>query len=227
MATMRNTVVMCDGSVGSLVAAAAVGLRAATGPKDQRAYAFLYGTSEYHLRAAAQQATEFGLLPLPEQVPVALPSGEGMSVASILDAGLRVAALGGGELLWPAGNQGEAEPDVGRAARMLAACLLVEQLVEVATGIGSVKVEAPYADLTRRQLADLAIDMDLPVAMCWWMEASREARGDQRAVAEAERDSWLGLIRAAGWMGSFESKVHVKPEALSQFLAQPGMGVSE
>jgi len=90
--------------------------------------------------------------------------------------------------------------------------LLVSQLVSLADanpGSPVVRVRTPYADLTDRQIADLVLDMDLPVWTCWWMDESQLGEGESRDEAKAEREKWTGLLKAAGWAGSLEAKAQV------------------
>jgi hypothetical protein len=94
--------------------------------------------------------------------------------------------------------------------------LLVSQLVTLAMGPAEqrqVRVRAPYADLTDRQVADLAIDMDAPIWTCWWM--SPAIPDDLRSEAERERVKWSTLMKESGWTGSLEARalVVVRPAA--------------
>jgi hypothetical protein len=61
------------------------------------------------------------------------------------------------------------------------------------------ELAAPYADLSDRQLADLILDMDLPVWTCWWY--APEGNEPAAAAAEAQRTHWTAMLSAAGWRG--------------------------
>jgi hypothetical protein len=208
---MATVLVMCDGSVTGLLAAAAAGLRAATGPRGVEPKAFICGPSEHHRKAATVQAAEFGLGRDTDQMPIdASPDGW---VRELMEAALRVRRDGGGVLVWPVGPEGR-DVDVAASARALTAAALVSQLISL-TGLDSepVEVQAPYADLSEDQVADLVLDMDLPIWTCWWMSAAELGEGDVKVRATQERERWRAALKRAGWAGSLEAKaaVHVKP----------------
>jgi hypothetical protein len=64
-----------------------------------------------------------------------------------------------------------------------------------------VRVEAPYADFSDRQLAELVIELDLPVWTCWWWGATND---DQPAWSD--RQHWTSLLRELGWLGKPQSE---------------------
>jgi hypothetical protein len=110
----------------------------------------------------------------------------------LLDACLLARQQGGGAVVWPV-NAGETL-DLDRIAATVDRALLAARLVSVGDD-RPVEVRTPYADFTDRHLADLILDMDLPIWTCWWYDA----QGD--AAAERERRRWGDLLRAAGWRG--------------------------
>lgn len=116
-------------------------------------------------------------------------------------------------LVWPVGPEGR-DVDVAASARALTAATLVSQLISL-SGLDSetVEVQAPYADLSEDQVADLVLDMDLPIWTCWWMAAAEFGEGDVKVRATQERERWRAALKRAGWAGSLEAKaaVHVKP----------------
>jgi hypothetical protein len=68
------------------------------------------------------------------------------------------------------------------------------------TGVEPFRIQVPYADLTDRQLADLVLDMDLPIWTCWWWGLARGPRNVGGAeVARAEYEKWDELLKEAGW----------------------------
>ncbi len=89
-----------------------------------------------------------------------------------------------------------AVPDTDRASQTITRSLLVERLAALDAGPHPVQLRAPYADLTDRQLADLVIDMDLPVWTCWWWGATND-----QPQAHQELTHWTTLLRDTGWAG--------------------------
>jgi hypothetical protein len=93
----------------------------------------------------------------------------------------------------PAPVSGEDDVDLDRIAADVDRALLVSRLVALDAdehGRPGLRIETPYVDLSDRQLAELAFDMDVPVHLCWWWEGESGA---------AERERWLGTLRAVGW----------------------------
>src|SRR5205814_1142018 len=78
-----------------------------------------------------------------------------------------------------------------------------------------VEVQAPYADLTDSQVADLILDMDLPIWTCWWNQGPGAEPG-----AVAERDHWARLLKAAGLESDLPT-APPPPEIVSRPTLQP------
>ncbi len=215
--TMASTAVICDGGVGSLIACAAAGQRWATGPAAPGPKAILLAEHEFQVSAARVHGELFGLAFEPEQNPPP-PGHSGDATAlvrALLDLATKLRAHGDTDVVWPvsfSSHEGGA-PDVQGAAWAMNVAVLVSQLATIAAGptdaSASVIVRAPYADLTERQLADLVLDMDLPIWTCWWMPASELGEGRVRETAIRERTRWTALLRQAGWVGSLEAKAAI------------------
>lgn len=205
--------VIADGDLPGLLACAAAGDRAARTPRGPHLVwpdpAPLDAATPFRRRAAERQAELYGLEAIPRQsmpaaLPVPEPSGP-RETRLLLDAAAEGASRGVDAVVWPitAGP----DLDLDRTARALDRALLVEQLV--ALDGAAVRLSAPYADFTDRQIADLAIDMDLPVWTCWWWELASPdrppAEGEPRPPAAAVEAAvaayarWVHLLRAAGW----------------------------
>ena len=74
--------------------------------------------------------------------------------------------------------------------------LLVQRigLIEMESESLDVKIDSPLLDLTDRQVAELAVDMDAPVWSCWWaLPAS-----DDLPEARPQRERWGGLLQDLG-----------------------------
>lgn len=88
--------------------------------------------------------------------------------------------------------------------------LLITRLVGVDTdehGRPGFRVETPYVDFTDRQIADLALDLDVAVETCWWWRGEFFNRDLEVAAAPvpaleaawAEWRRWWPALRAVGW----------------------------
>lgn len=187
---MAPVLVIADGGVAGLLACAAAadagGGSICLPPSDPETRA---------LRAAAvdRQAALYGLSVVagPEQVKGAA-EGE-LTVRLLVDACYRARAAGISTVVWPVAA-GETL-DLERASVAADRALLAGRLVSVGEE-RPVEVRAPYLDYTDRQLADLILDMDLPIWTCWWYD------GAGNPAAERERAHWAALLRDAGWVGA-------------------------
>ena len=201
---MPDSLIICDGGVASLLACAI--------ESDRSAHPIMWCppsiTAEQ--RAAVRRQSEFfGATHSPERIPNGDPGDPVESqLRMLLDAALVARARGGGEVIWPIctnpAPSGEG-PDIETTARAVEQSLLVSQLVTLAGSGTPVRIRTPFADLTERQLADLILDMDLPVWLCSWWD------GD----ASPEREKWSRLLREAGWAGPLQPPVVVPPRRTS------------
>lgn len=104
-------------------------------------------------------------------------------------AARHAAAAGAEQLVWPA----HPAPDpsrpgaIDRIASAIDRATLVSRLVNLdawsspAPGSPEIQIDAPLADLSDVQVADLVADMELPIDACWfWADPSPEA-ADLRA----------------------------------------------
>ena len=208
--------VMADGGVGGLLACAAAGQRVAMGPQGSEGLVLMDvgpDSGSFRATSARRQAELFGLPLASVQNPDARSGEPDRSILALTRAALHLRGLGGGELVWPVLPPvlTSGEVDVSGCAALTDRALLVSQLTTLADRSAGceVRVTAPYADLTKRQVADLVLDMDLPIWLCWWMAASELADGPVRDEAIQERETWTRLLREAGWVGSLEAKAGV------------------
>ncbi len=100
-------------------------------------------------------------------------------------------------VVWPVHcklPEGEAA-DLDRISRSIDRALLVGRLISLdddELGGIEITIETPFVDLEDDQIADLALDMELPVEACWWSGALGQAPG-----AATERNRWLALLGGA------------------------------
>jgi hypothetical protein len=108
------------------------------------------------------------------------------------------------EVIWAGSTaiDDDGEVDLDLLTALHARARLVSRLVELDGPAGaSFSFLFPYADLTDRQLADLVLDMDLPLWTCWWWGPGRGPRGAAGAdLARMQYERWDRLLKEAGWM---------------------------
>lgn len=121
----------------------------------------------------------------------------------LLTAGFEAARSGCDTVLWPIQFSLGAEVMLDLVSQAVDRALLVSRLVSIdagESGAAPVLIEPVYADLRDAQIADLVMDMDAPIELCWWWHA--EAAGGQpehTALFRAERKRWMKVLEPAGW----------------------------
>lgn len=185
---MGPVMVISDGGIAGLLACAAAGSGGGGSIWAPSLNADTYLTRR---RAAERAAGLYGLSVLggPDIAGGADPEGR---TRMLLEACFLAKRSGIGTVLWPVTAGPELELD--RVAAAADRALLAGRLASVGQDPG-VEIRVPYVDYTDRQLADLVLDMDLPIWTCWWYDAAGNAS------AEAERAHWAALLREAGWTG--------------------------
>ncbi len=114
-------------------------------------------------------------------------------------ASIAAIELGCSTVLWPTHSVHSQSPDLDAVSRAVDRALLISRLISLDAelhGQPRFRIDAPYADLSDRQLADLVIDMDLPVQMCWWWHAERAS---QQEEFRAQHERWTTVLREVGW----------------------------
>lgn len=209
MAPPRPSLVIADGDLPGLLACAAAargdeltgstGSAGGSGRRSGSALWFPAPLDADRRDAARRHADLYGLAVVdspdePEPTGVARTSDDGPGATHLLlDAAECARSAGLDGVVWPI-HAGETL-DLDRVARAVDRALLVSRLVALdapAEGRGAVGIDAPYADFTDEQVAELALDMDLPAPTCWWWSG-----GGARGAAARER--WLIALRAVGW----------------------------
>jgi hypothetical protein len=195
-------VVICDGDLPSLVACHALGEDSVIAGTARRPG--LYIPSFVGEEASARHAAAIAMAELYEleiihgrQKPLARSDAEAGLAASVTLLRAAWAAVGSGRsvVVWPAhGGTDESSPDlpdVPKAALIIERSILTTRLAAldaVEHRSPSIQIVAPYADLTDRELAELADDMNVPVRTCWWNAATGAGAG---GVAAARWRRWL------------------------------------
>jgi hypothetical protein len=186
--------VISDGDVGGLLA-----LRAAADRAEGTVLVWPMGGAQVEsgarLKAARQQAELVGArLYGPAGGPELEP------LVELAAAAVAAAEAGCALAVWPV-SAGESNRGPEALARIEASVARAGHLSRlVAIDYPGFELGAPYADLSDRQLADLILDMDLPIWTCWWY-AGREAGDPVLPLADAAREHWAAMLGAAGWRG--------------------------
>ncbi len=123
----------------------------------------------------------------------------------LLDACIQAMKLDIQRIVWPVHSGAASESDL-RTEAIADACdrsLLVSQLASLdapRTGPGSrgVRIETPYADLTDGQLAELAIDLGVPLNSCSWCESDDGSAGAPCGNACTACRRWAAALKRAG-----------------------------
>ncbi|MEQ8316895.1 MAG: hypothetical protein RIE77_13565 [Phycisphaerales bacterium] len=214
--TPKKTLVLCDGDLPGMVAlsltqdalgsAGSCGVLAAPVAADHAE-----GVSARIRSLAESQAAE--CVDFPAVAPAALTAGA-RRTRYLTEAVHHGMANGYGVLVcpWQAGAF-DAEkplgvdevPTVDRLARELDRALLISRLVTLDAsehGVGVFEVQTPLMDLSDAQVAELALDLDVPIWRAWWWEVAAGKRAKDPAVADranALRDRWCGALESLGW----------------------------
>jgi len=229
-----RTLVISDGGVGSLVAcmAAREALYAAAsaqagasrapegdslsvGLRARRPLVFMGelppATGTARRRAVERQCAALDLElidPAPVDVPPSdAPAGERVT-RLLLCAGFAAARRDVARVVWPVHFFDGNDVDLDGVSGAIDRAILVTRLLGLDSRPG-VRVEAPYADFTDRQLAELAVDLDAPLRTCWWWHAQLAGAqaGEPSGVDlfRTEHRRWAGLFREAGWLQDVEA----------------------
>lgn len=193
--------VMLDGDLpGLLACAAASRADRLVGPGDRRgSSAWVQPGLDPATEASALRQAEFFGLAMIEAERRGTDSSRDAAwteTAALLAASRAAVESGLHAVVWPihAGR----ELDLDRAARAVDRALLASRLASLdaeALGLGAVEVHTPYADFTSEQVAELALDMDLPLRLCWWWDEPGDA-------ARRAREAWLEALESVGWRDS-------------------------
>ncbi len=143
----------------------------------------------------------------PQDTGLLLGTPDGPSISLMLIAGARVALQRGCDrLVWPV-HAGSHQRDLDRLARGADRALLVSRLISLDSpevGIEALEVQTPFLDMDDGDIADLALDLAVPVGACWWFDQSQDEDANSRATPDAdqERTRWSAVLTERGWTPS-------------------------
>lgn len=194
----ERTLVLCDGSIYSLLACGCAAEETARGAPPARVMPFPASVADDEARRGAveRMSRVFGLETLlpPPGPPDSMPEGEA-AVVGLVSAAYAAARNGCSLVVWAENAATGESLDLDRVAMSHDRAVLVSRLVALDAalhGQPGIRLDTPYVDFTDRQIADLVIDMDLPVETCWWWRDPRQA----------ERRRWMEVLKSAGWVAA-------------------------
>lgn len=127
----------------------------------------------------------------------------------LLAAARHAAAAGATRLIWPVAVDADLDRLTTEADRavLIARLIALEPELGPAAGAGRFEVQTPLLDLSDAQVAEVAIDLDVPVWRCWWWPIARgesEAAPEVIEAARALARRWTTALREAGWSEDIE-----------------------
>lgn len=226
MERTERALVICDGDLTGLVAVAAAQEAAAIVGGPLPVVWARAGRSEaaaVRVEAVERHAAAYGLKGVVHLVPSSVTgrSERGWpgleDTLQLLDAATVAVEHECDRIVWPVheGGDGSGAPaasgdPLDRITKIVDRALLATRLIGLDAdehGRPALRVETPYADLTDRQVADLAVDLDVAVESCWWWRpefAGRDLTADTAPLngheaAWAQWRRWHAALRAVGW----------------------------
>lgn len=199
--TLPPTLLLSDGGVASLVAAASLAEEAARSGVDSARIHVLSSNltgipASSRDPGVAKHASIFSFDLVSASDPDAGPGGPaaiGRSVTLLRACELAI-RLACSRVVWPiqTPRRGSSKPDVDVIADVLDRCLLVSRLatLDADPTVGEIRIETPYVDLSDAQMADLAQDLGVPLSACWWTSGDASLTPQGRA----EADRWSDLL---------------------------------
>ncbi|MBY0263563.1 MAG: hypothetical protein K2Q20_14550 [Phycisphaerales bacterium] len=198
------TLVLIDGDLASLVACAMAREQSALadGPKPSPVlglpFPVMLDADPLRQRAIRAQAQTYAIeLAVPPSLDLGAFHERGEREAlELVAASYEAIRRGCTRIIWPVCAAAGDSLDLDRIAQAADRALLAGRLVgldAVLHASPGLTIETPLVDLTDRQLADLAMDMDVPIEACWWWG------GETDAIAHQQQARWMSSLAAVGW----------------------------
>lgn len=174
MAHAGDILLILDGDLASVVGAA-IARDELLGQSGSRGFAAIapgFGAAAPLRRSAAIDTAEsFGLqVVLSQRVDESQNQFLVRTVETAQERGI-------GEISWPVHAGGVGVIDLDEAARLVHRVQLASRLVHLAHAEAApIPIKADLVDLADEQIADLALDVDAPVRLTWWWDATLVAR---------------------------------------------------
>ncbi|MCB9846483.1 MAG: hypothetical protein H6811_10925 [Phycisphaeraceae bacterium] len=202
MADAGREAVLLTGDLGGVIACASCANQPPESPERRPLAIVAVPNDEFKIarsEAAAAQAETFDLERI-DLAPSAASTPQDRTLV-LLRACYEAVARGATSLTWPdqlESPEPGAWPDLDELALCVDRALLVGRLVSLDSpphGIQEFRVETPYIDLTDRQLAELAMDLAVPVELCWWWREGASGSGEAGRLYRR----WTRVLREVGW----------------------------
>ncbi|MFO0830926.1 MAG: hypothetical protein U0637_03675 [Phycisphaerales bacterium] len=205
-----RALILSDANIGSLLACACAAEElsalddAAAAAARPIVMPFRLGEplTQTHIDAVAIQTRHYALTECPaDRRPASATASSGTEgereAVSMLSACHLAASLGCARVIWPVSAAVSDSLDLDRLAAIADRALVVSRLASLDTGPLGVTIEAPYAELTDRQVADLALDVGAALETCWWWNAAGGRNANK--FGNSERTRWTQALIACGW----------------------------
>jgi len=198
MARPERTLILFDASIVSVLACAGVAEESARDDAAPRGTLMPFPPShaaDRRVGAVLQRCAELFSMevlasPAPDDQASRAP-GEQES-RDLLGAAYVGAKHSCTRIFWPVSAAAGEGLDLDRIAEAHDRAILVSRLAALDAahhGVPGLRIDTPYLDLSDRQVADLAVDMDLPLDQSGWWEA----------ISGVSRERWTRALREAGW----------------------------
>lgn len=200
-----GVLVLSDGDVCGLTACAMVREEIAVTPGMGEAWPLVMafpasdGRSSLRERVVMHQAElqSFRIVPGPVVTPIAGATTVGeLECRDLLSAVYAGARQGCRRVVWAVSAARGEDVDLDRIAQITDRALLAGRMAAIDAGVhgvADIEVETPFVDLTDRQLADLAADLNAPLEALWWL-----GPGYEEPDAPAARGRWVPAFEAVG-----------------------------
>jgi hypothetical protein len=188
--------VLSDGDLPALTACAAaaeaaIGIAAANDRPVVVPFPSTVSSNPARMGAVARQAEALLLNVLPAPATIR-QSADGESEShDLISSAYAAARMGIGIIWWP-----ECPGNLERMGEVAERALLAGRIVAIDSethGLTDVRIETPYLDLNDEQLAELALDLAVPLETAWWWNAAEEEAVHSRA-------RWIQALARVGWV---------------------------
>ena len=154
------------------------------------------------MRAIQEQARVLGM-PCLELTPAPFAGADWLAETSLLLSACAVAAAARRPtVVWPVQYESGDQINLDRVSKAVDRSIAIARLVEIDSGLHAcpdLHIDTPLVDYTDRQIADLAIDLSVPVHLCWWWGSGASAGDGGGGDADRLRQRWMTTLAAAGY----------------------------
>lgn len=195
--------IIADGDLPSLVALAAARVAAKGWPSQgveglppaAPAVVAIAPTQDDRVRAIQEQARVLGM-PTIDLSPAECAGADWLAETALLLAACAAAAAAKRPtVVWPIQYESGDQINLDRVSKAVDRSIACARLVEIDSGLHGchdLHIDTPLVDYTDRQIAELAVDLSVPVHLCWWWTGGG---GD----GDRLRQRWMAVLGEAGF----------------------------